>query len=67
MLGLDREGPGGLLRHLGGELRQALAVLEHALNVSPNQRTLEAHEVRDGPAAQKISHSLKVLQQALLA
>jgi hypothetical protein len=67
VLGLGRERPGGLLGHLGRELRQALAVLEHALNISPNQSTLEAHEVRDRPAAQKISHPLEVLQQALLA
>ena len=66
VLGLRREGPGGLLGHLGGELRQALAVLEHALNIAANQSTLEADEVRDRPAAQKIGHPLQVLQQALL-
>jgi uncharacterized membrane protein len=65
VLGLRRKGLGGLLGHLGGELRQALAVFEHTLSIAPNQCTLEADKVRDRPAAQKIGQPLQVFQQAV--
>ncbi len=64
MLGLYRKGPGGLLSHLGCELRQALAVVDHLLDVLTHESTLKADEIRHGPAGQKIIKAVHVLQQA---